>query len=102
MAKSLAILLATSPSQQDRTSTIKLARAARTAGTEVHVFLYDEGVYNCLDKEFISLLDQGVKITLCEQSVKDRGLAISTPVDRGSLYDLACLVNQVDRLISFT
>jgi sulfur relay (sulfurtransferase) complex TusBCD TusD component (DsrE family) len=99
--KSLGILLASSPNHEDRFTAIKLAQTALGLGIVVKVFLYDEGVYNCLDNEFISLNQAGVDITICEQSAKDRNLDIQAPVKRGSLYDLAGIAKQVDRLVSF-
>ncbi|MEE8449087.1 MAG: DsrE family protein [Thermodesulfobacteriota bacterium] len=100
--KSLGILLASSPNHEDRFTALKLAQTALDLGMEVKIFLFDEGVYNCLDNEFISLNQAGADITICEQSAKDRNLDIQAPVKRGSLYDLAGIAKQIDRLVSFT
>ena len=100
--KSLGILLASGPSHEDRFTVIKLAQTALQLGIAVKIFLYDEGVYNCLDDEFMSLDHAGADITICEQSAKDLNLDIRAPVKRGSLYDLAGIANQTDRLVSFT
>ena len=100
--KSLGILLTTSPQCENSFTVIKIAQAALSKGVEVSIFLMADGIYNCFLVDFLALSNQGARITTCEQSVKDRNVSIDGPATRGSLYDLACLMTQVDRFLSFT
>lgn len=101
--KSLGILLTTSPEHENSFAVIKIARAALAKGVAVKLFLLADGIYNCFQEDFLALSQQGAQITICEQSAKDRNIAIDAPaITRGSLYDLACFMSQVDRFLSFT
>lgn len=102
MGGKIGILLTTSPEWENSFTVSALAEAALAKGHQVHIFLMADGVYNCLDKGFVSLMDKGAQITICEQNAKDRNLKIDAPVVKGSLYDLAVIMAEVDRFLSFT
>ena len=85
------------------TSSIGIARAALAKGHEVSIFIMARGVMLLSNAEFVSLVDEGAKVVVCEHN---RG-EYKAPegirgVEYGSQYDFATLVQDCDRLVSFT
>lgn len=101
-SKRLGILLTTSPADENSFTVVRISQAALSKGLEVEIFLMADGIYNCFREDFLSLSKEGAKITICEQSAKERNITIDAPVIKGSLYDLAGIMSQVDRFLSFT
>jgi sulfur relay (sulfurtransferase) complex TusBCD TusD component (DsrE family) len=79
------------------------------AGHEVEIFIMDDGDYNVVSAhkiapEFAELLDKGAKIGLCAHTAEDRGIKESDcikGVNFAGQYELATLVNEADRFLSF-
>ncbi len=97
----LGILLTTGPENENTSTVIAISRAAREKGHEVSIFLMYDGVYNIHKKEFSELVDRGVNITLCALNATQRNISKIEGILFGSQYDNACIVNEVDRFISF-
>src|SRR3990167_8701618 len=70
----LGILLTTSPESENTFTVIKLAEAAISSGKDVQIFLMCDGVYNINNKDFTSLLDKGVSVTLCAHNASERSV----------------------------
>jgi sulfur relay (sulfurtransferase) complex TusBCD TusD component (DsrE family) len=100
--KKLGILLTTSPEHANTHSVIKLAEAALEQGIDVRIFLMCDGVLNVNHPPFFSLLDKGADICLCEQNLNERYQDETNGVRLGGLYDFACNVRDVDRVITFS
>lgn len=98
----LGILLTTSPESENTFTVIKLAEAVVAMGKEVRIFLMCDGVYNINNPDFTSLLDKGVAITLCAHNASERHVEKKEGINFGSQYDLAYIVNESDRFLSFT
>ncbi len=107
----LGILLTTSPESENTFTVIKLAEAAVSQGKEVRIFLMCDGVYNINNPDFTSILDKGATITLCAHNASERHVEKPVPasfkqgkegINFGSQYDLAYIVNESDRFLSFT
>ncbi len=99
--KKLGILLTTSPEDANTHSVIRLAEAALRQGVEVRIFLMCDGVLNVNHVPFLSLLDKGANICLCQQNLNERFLDETNGVVLGSQYDFACNVRAVDRVVAF-
>jgi sulfur relay (sulfurtransferase) complex TusBCD TusD component (DsrE family) len=98
----LGILLTTSPEKEDKYTVIKFTESALNSGIEVNIFLMCDGIYNINDKAFLSLLDKGANITVCAQNAYDKDIPKREGILFGSQYDLAVIVNESDRFLSFT
>lgn len=98
----LGILLTTSPESENTFTVIKLTEAALSSERDVHIFLMCDGVYNINDRNFVSLLDKGAIITLCAHNASERLLEKREGINFGSQYDLAYIVNESDKFLSFT
>jgi len=105
----LGILLTTSPENQNSHTVTNLAGAACEAGHEVELFLMDDGVYNIVKDvpvslKFAELMTKGASCALCGHTAEDRGVkkeACITGVKFAGQYELAVLVNEADRFLTF-
>jgi len=85
------------------TSTIGIAKAALAKDHEVSIFIMAEGVLCLANAQFVELIDEGAKVIVCEHNrAAYKAPAGIRGVDYGSQYDFATLVQDCDRLISFT
>jgi len=100
-AKRLGILLTTSPEHANTHSVIRVAEAALRRGIEVRIFLMCDGVLNVNHVPFLSLLDKGANICLCQQNLNERFQDETNGVMLGSQYDFACNIRDSDRVIAF-
>jgi sulfur relay (sulfurtransferase) complex TusBCD TusD component (DsrE family) len=98
----LGILLTTSPESENTFTVIKLTEAAVSQGKEVRIFLMCDGVHNINNPDFTSLLDKGATITLCAHNASERHVEKKEGINFGSQYDLAYIVNESDKFLSFT
>jgi len=113
----LLIILFSSPLQYQSTDTVyEFARAAVETGHEVSVFCDADAVYNLVAsqilpdqmspaKKLAKLIDAGVRILVCQQSARLRGVdvekALISGVMKSSLGELARLMEDSDRVVSF-
>ena len=98
----LGILLTTSPEKEDKYTVIKLTQSALNRNIEVNIFLMCDGIYNISDKSFLSLLDKGANVIVCAQNAYEKNIPKKDGILFGSQYDLAVMVNESDRFLSFT
>ena len=99
--KKLGLLLTTSPEHANTHTVIKLAEAAVRKGVEVQIFLMCDGVLNVNHVPFLSLIDNGVQICLCQQNLNERFQDEVDGIRLGSQYDFASNVRDMDRLLAF-
>lgn len=97
----LGILLTTDPTHENTNTIVNLSRTAREAGIDVSVFLMHNGVHNLTHSQFMELADAGVEISLCAHNAGQRGVGKVDNVLFGSQYDLAQIVHECDRFLSF-
>jgi sulfur relay (sulfurtransferase) complex TusBCD TusD component (DsrE family) len=113
----LLIILFSSPFQYQNTDTFcEFAKAAVEGGHEVSVFCDIDAVYNLVAsqillekmtpaKKFAKLIEKGVRVLVCQQSARFRGVdvekALVKGVIRSSLGELAQLMEGSDRVVSF-
>lgn len=97
----IGILLTTPPSSENTHTVIQLTRAALRKGHEVSIFLMSDGVYNTHHSEFRELIKDGACISLCAYNSEQRCLERVDGILYGSQYDLASLVHETDRLLTF-
>lgn len=99
--RKLGLLLTTSPEHANTRTLIKLVEAALRKGVEVRIFLMCDGVLNVNHVPFLSLIDSGAKICLCQQNLNERFQDEVDGITLGSQYDFACNVRDVDKLLAF-
>lgn len=102
--KRLGVLLTTSPELEDGHTVRRIVEAARRQGVAVDIFLMCDGVYHLLDRGFLALAGEGVRIRCCSKNATERGLEAVEDlpgVEWGSQYDLAHISEECDRVISF-
>ena len=105
----LGMLLTISPENQNSEVVLKLANAALDAKYEVNLFLMDDGVYNVvrgnkISPKFAGLLTKGASIALCGHTAEERGVEKEDcleGVQYAGQYELACMVNEADRFLTF-
>ncbi len=78
-----------------------LRRLNDTPGSEVSMFLYNDGALLINDPSFLTLA-QGMKATVCGVRADERHVPKHAAVTYGSLYNLSRMIAQSDRLISLT
>jgi peroxiredoxin family protein len=80
-----------------------LARAARSLGHEVNVFVMDAGTRLLADAAFMQLADvEGVRVSLCQHSAAHHRVAtegLPTSVVRGSQLNNAMMQHAADRVV---
>jgi len=104
-SRKLGLLLSTAPSDSSVDTVVNLAQAAVRQGVEVYLYLIDEGVKSVQDLRIASLLDGGVKLSVCAYGCQQHGVPTETVDSRVSLSGLVVLsgiVNGCDRFLAFT
>lgn len=83
---------------------IGLTKAASSKGHEVIVFMMDDGIRHCLDKDVAALKDlPGVSMSLCDHSAKLRDITedmIPGGVTAGSQFQNAVMNRDADKVIA--
>jgi len=107
----LGMLLTAGVASESARTALRLARAARTQGHDVELFLMDDGVYGVkrgkrtpVADEMASLIEGGAVVALCALNAEQRGVTADEAVPGvlfGSQYDLAMLIGSADRFMSF-
>ena len=97
----LGILLTTSPEHENTNTVIELSKAAIKQDTSVSIFLMADGAYNSVFEPFQNLIELGVEITLCAHNAAQRKVEVVENLEYGSQYDLATIIKESDRFISF-
>ena len=101
----LGLLLSTPPSHPSVETVIQLARAALRRGIDVYLYLIDEGVKTATDQRYLSLIDAGVKMSVCAYGCQQHGVPTTTVDSRVSLSGLVVLsgiIEGCDRFLAFT
>ncbi len=101
MSKKLGILLTTSPESENTHTVIRLAGAALRAGIAVEIFLMCDGVYHLNEPRLAELSAEGARVVVCAHNAIERKVERKDFVHWGSQYDLATLVKDSDRFLSF-
>lgn len=101
MPLSIVILLATGPDSPDMSTVKGIAIAAVRAGHEVSIFLLGDGAGLADHPSIADLAGLGVRTTVCSINVMQREVEEAVNVTLGSLYDLAVMVRECDRFLSF-
>jgi sulfur relay (sulfurtransferase) complex TusBCD TusD component (DsrE family) len=101
----LGLLLSTPPSHPSVETVIQLAHAALRRGIDVYLYLIDEGVKTATDQRYLSLIDAGVKMSVCAYGCQQHGVPTTTVDSRVSLSGLVVLsgiIEGCDRFLAFT
>ena len=101
----LGLLLSTPPSHPSVETVVQLAQAALSRGIEVYLYLIDEGVKTVVDQRYISLIDAGVKMSVCAYGCQQHSVLTTTVDSRVSLSGLVVLsgiIEGCDRFLAFT
>ena len=99
--KSLGILLARGPESTEARLTRGLAGAAARRRVHVAVFLMAQGADLLRSPLVRELTDLGVRVSVCTQSVTERGLPMDLDhVDYASQFQLGRLVATADRFVA--
>jgi sulfur relay (sulfurtransferase) complex TusBCD TusD component (DsrE family) len=104
-ALKLGLLLSTPPSHPSVETVVQLAQAALRRGVEVYLYLIDEGVKTAVDRRYISLIDAGVRMSVCAYGCQQHGVPTTTVDSRISLSGLVVLsgiIDRCDRFLAFT
>jgi predicted peroxiredoxin len=101
-ALKLGILLARGPETPDARWALDLARAAARRGWPVEVFFMNDGVEFLRGPESDRSSLDGIRMTVCTQSVVERDLPTDDPdVDYAGQVQLGRLMGRSDRFLSF-
>lgn len=112
------VIMVTAPPNHSATwqTAVSLAAAAVEREHQVALFLFMDGVYGAIRRrrgagpaampavELASLMGRGVRVCLCATAAELRGLDLAALVEGvtvGGLPDLALMVEDADRLVSF-
>lgn len=101
----LGILLSTSPSHPSVETVVRLSQAALRRGVDVYIYLIDEGVKTVTDQRYLTLIDAGVKMSVCAYGCHQYGVLTTTVDSRVSLSGLVVLsgiIDGCDRFLAFT
>lgn len=108
----VAILLFTSPVQHENsTQVLEIARALKSAGHRVRIFLLGDGVYNAsahllsnrVETVVAEMQSEGLEMTACTTCATYRGVdRVITGSELGTLEDFTEIVEGCDILLNFT
>jgi hypothetical protein len=102
--KKLGVLLSTAPSHANVALVADLCTTAVTHGTDVYLYLIDEGVKNIRDGRFLDLARGGLKLFACAYGCQQHGVAtegLGPEVTLCGLVVLSNLINGCDRFVAF-
>jgi len=103
--RKLGLLLSTPPSHPSVETVAQLAQAALRRGVDVYLYLIDEGVKTVSDQRYLTLIDAGVKMSVCAYGCQQHGVLTTTVDSRVSLSGLVVLsgiIDGCDRFLAFT
>jgi predicted peroxiredoxin len=100
--KKLGILLSTGPEHPNLDTAVGLGTAALARGTDLYLYLIDDGVRALDDPRVRALPDRGVKVFVCAYGCQKRQLPLRDPerVTYCGLVVLTDLINGTDRFIA--
>jgi sulfur relay (sulfurtransferase) complex TusBCD TusD component (DsrE family) len=104
-SRKLGLLLSTAPSHSSVETVVDLAEAAIRQGVEVYLYLIDEGVKSMQDVRFVSLLDGGVKMSVCAYGCQQHRVStvnIDSRISLSGLVVLSGIIDGCDRFLAFT
>jgi len=101
----LGLLLSTPPSHPSTETVIQLSQAALRRGIDVYLYLIDEGVKTATDQRYLSLIDAGVKMSVCAYGCQQHGIPtvmVDSRVSLSGLVVLSGIIDACDRFLAFT
>lgn len=100
--KKLGLLLSTGPEHGNLDTAIGLATAALGRGTDVYLYLIDDGVKALTDLRLRALPGQGVKLFVCAYGCQKRRIPLedSGDITYCGLVVLTDLINGTDRFVA--
>ena len=101
----LGLLLSTPPSHPSVETVIQLSQAALRRGIDVYLYLIDEGVKTATDQRYVSLIDAGVKMSVCAYGCQQHGVStvlVDSRVSLSGLVVLSGIIDGCDRFLAFT
>ena len=101
----LGLLLSTPPSHPSVETVIQLSQAALRRGVDVYLYLIDEGVKTATDQRYLSLIDAGVKMSVCAYGCQQHGIPtvmVDSRVSLSGLVVLSGIIDACDRFLAFT
>lgn len=101
MSEKLGILLTTSPENENTHTVVRLAETALAEGKQVEIYLMCDGVYHLNDSRLEELPKKGAKVVVCAHNCLERKVERKPFVLWGSQYDLAVLIKESYRFLSF-
>lgn len=104
-SRKLGLLLSTAPSHSSVDTVVRLAEAAIQQGVEVYLYLIDEGVKSVQDVRFASLLDGGVRMSVCAYGCQQHRVStvnVDSRISLSGLVVLSGIIDGCDRFLAFT
>ena len=95
----LLIIMASNPYSHDFNTMVKLAKAGLERKHKTSIFFMANGEYSLLRKEVKDLHDEGAKIYYCAHNAEQRGIKPENWAESSSMYGLAKLVTESDKVI---
>ncbi|MBI5380056.1 MAG: hypothetical protein HZA23_07910 [Nitrospirae bacterium] len=100
MAKKLGVLLSTGANPEDLATAAGIAEAALKSGTEVYLYLIDEGVRHVGAEALQRLRGQGLKLFACAFGGQQFGVPVGDLATFGGLVILSDILEGCDRFVS--
>ena len=98
--RKLGILLSTGPGHANLTTCLGLGRAALDRGTNLYLYLVDDGVANIDDDRILELGRRGAKLFVCAYGCQRRRLPITDKATYCGLVVLTDLINGCERFVA--
>jgi DsrE/DsrF-like family len=96
----LALIVATPPARGDCERAERLARAARSRGLDVDIFLMADAAGFAADPRAAALVEDGCEVVVCGTNFGERSPAAGVTV--GSQDDHARMVARADHVVALT
>ncbi|BCA55236.1 conserved exported protein of unknown function [Nitrospira sp. KM1] len=104
-SRKLGLLLSTGPSQPNVNAVVRVCEAALRQGIDVYLYLIDEGVKSLPDVRFTSLIDNGLKMSVCAYGCHQHGVStgdLDSRISLSGLVVLSGIIDGCDRFLAFT
>ncbi len=93
-------IMVSNPYSNDFNTLVKLSHASLNRAHDVSIFFMGNGLYSVVRNEIKELTDKGVKVYYCAHNAEQRKIKPDSWAESSSMYGLAKLIKESDKVIT--
>lgn len=92
-------IMVSNPYSNDFNTLVKMCDASIDQGYETSIFFMGNGIYSIVREEIRKLYEKGVKVFYCAHNAEQRKIKPDSWAESSSMYGLAKLIKEYDKVI---